>query len=259
MKLAASQISWKPENQHQALEIMQRLGFSGMEIAPTMAVGPEPYDKTAEAAVYAAEIYQQYGLKLCSMQSIWYGQAGSMFGAEREYLLEYTKAAVRFAKAAGIYNLVFGCPKNRIRQPEEPEQIAVDFFRELGGYAASQNCTIALEANPEIYGTNFMNTTLQALNVVDEVNSPGCTLNLDFGTMVQNSEPVSMLKTRAASISHVHISEPYLVPLQTHARHKQLAALLREVNYGGYVSIEMKQQPIEEFERAAEYLAEVFG
>ncbi len=259
MKLAASQIAWSAGEENEALALLRALGFAGLEIAPPRVAGPQPYERPAEAAVFTGRMRDEYGLGLCSMQSIWFGQAGNLFGAERAFLLDYTKSAMRFAKAAGIPNLVFGCPKNRNRPEGAPESEAESFFRELSAYAAAQGCCLALEANPAIYGTNLMNTTAEALEMAKRVASPGCRVNLDVGTMIANGENPDLLRGRVAEIHHVHISEPNLLPIERRPLHRALAALLREEDYAGYVSLEMREQPLAVVEQALHYLREVFA
>ena len=60
-------------------------------------------------------------------------------------------------------------------------------------------------------------------------------------------------------VSHVHISEPGLAPIQPRPLHRELALLLKGVGYQGFVSLEMKAAGEEELTRSLEYVAEVFG
>lgn len=259
MKLAMSQIAWAQEEEPQVLNCLQQLGYSGVEIAPTIIAGPQPYDSPEKAQTYARGLREQYGLGVCSLQSIWYGKEGSIFGPEREFFIEYTKKAVLFAEAAGAGNLVFGCPKNRVKPEGADEELAVDFFRQVGDFAARHGTVLALEANPPVYGTNFLNRTEQAMAMAERVASKGCKVNLDFGTILINEEEIEQLNGRTGMLNHIHISEPGLALVKKHRRHQQLADLLRREKYTGYISVEMKQQPLEQVLKTAEYLAEVFG
>lgn len=259
MKLAASHIGWAPGDDEAALALLQKYGFAGLEVAPTRVAGPDPYEKPAEAAVFAGTMQEGYGLTICSLQSIWFGQAGNMFGAEREDLLDYSKGAIRFAKAAGAGNLVFGSPKNRVLPAGKSPDDALPFFKELGDYAAAHGTCLALEANAAAYGTNFMNHTDEALAMAEKVGSPGCRVNFDFGTLLLNGEDVAVLHGQVHRVNHVHISEPYLAMLEKRPQHRALAALLRAEGYVGYVSIEMKERPLDEVEQALAWVAEVFA
>ncbi len=259
MKLAASQIAWQPGEEAEALTLLRRCGYTGLEMAPPRVAGNAPYEHPGRAAEFAARLKAEHGLCLCSMQSIWYGQGGSMFGAGREALLAYTGAALRFAAAAGCPNLVFGCPKNRVLPEGKSPKDALPFFRAIAEEAGRQGCVIALEANPPIYGTNFINTTAEALDMLRQVARPAFMLNLDFGAIVENDESVEALEGQVSAIHHVHISEPGLAPIVPHRRHRKLAALLRREGYAGWVSVEMKAAPPEKLAEALGYVAEVFA
>jgi len=264
MKLSISNIAWAAENDSAVYGMMSDLGFKGLEIAPTRIFPDSPYDKCAEAAAWSGDLLAEYGFSVPSMQSIWYGRKESLFGSfeERSALVQYTKAAVDFAQAVGCGNLVFGCPKNRT-VPDgmdlgKANIVAVEFFREVGEYAASRGTVIGIEANPTIYGTNFINGTDAALSLIEEVNSTGVRLNLDVGTMVANGETVDVLRGREHLVNHVHVSEPYLKPIQKRDLHAELLARLSECRYGGYVSIEMgKVDSLEEIRKSMVYVKEM--
>ena len=181
-----------------------------------------------------------------------------MFGSKEEkiFLIEYTKKAIDFAQAIGCGNLVFGCPKNR-RVPEKTDpETAVSFFRELGDYALCHNTVIAMEANPPIYNTNYINDTKSALNLIEKVDSKGFLLNLDIGTMIENGEDISVLQNRVDMINHVHISEPGLNPIKERDIHRELIAFFRESGYEKYISLEMgRQDDIGVLEEKMRYVA----
>jgi len=242
MKLSISNIAWGPEQDQEMYIALQKRGFQGLEAAPTRFFPERPYEHLQQAAQLAADLKTTYGLSVPSIQSIWFGRSENIFASpeERAVLLDYTCKAFSFASSLNCSNLVFGCPRNRATQGHENRAAAVEFFRTLGQEALRQNTVLAMEANPPIYNTDFINTTAQAFELVDQVACPGFRVNLDVGTMVENGENVDQLADRVGQINHVHISEPGLVPIQHRTLHRELAALLREKDYSGFVSIEMK-------------------
>ena len=138
--------------------------------------------------------------------------------------------------------------------------IAVSFFRELGKYAFEHNTTIALEANPPIYHTNYINTTSEALDLIHSVDCEGFKLNLDIGTMLENNENISILAGMEGLINHVHISEPGLAPLQKRAIHQELADFLQSFSYKNYVSIEVgRQDNINTLFQMMDYISSTFS
>ena len=166
MKLSISNIAWSAEHDTEMYQYLQEIGFQGLEIAPTRIFPENTYDKSSEAKDWAYQLKENYGLEIPSMQSIWYGHQEKIFGTkeERKVLIDYTKKAVDFAEVIGCKNLVFGNPRNRDTDDIPGNYpIAIDFFREIGDYAAEHNTTIAIEANPPIYNTRFINRTEQAV------------------------------------------------------------------------------------------------
>lgn len=263
MKLAVSNIAWAAEQDAEVYRLMRDMGFTGLEIAPTRIFKENPYEDLAAARMWKKGLSEEYGFQIPSLQSIWYGRTERLFGTEneREILIEYTKHAVDFAEEIGCRNLVFGCPRNRQKSEGADENIAVRFFREIGDYAALHNVVIAVEANPPIYNTNYINTTASAIELIETVNSPGFLLNLDIGTMIENHETPAILSGKEHLIHHVHISEPELKPVLQRDLHKELYSLLTGIGYQGYVSIEMKKTGIDMLLLAEKmkYVYELFG
>jgi sugar phosphate isomerase/epimerase len=154
---------------------------------------------------------------------------------------------------------VFGCPKNRAYPGRFDAETAHSFFYSLGSFALEHNTVLAIEANPVIYNTNFLNTTSEALDFVKKINCEGLKVNLDFGTIIQNNENIDDYSDDIFYINHIHISEPNLELIQKRSEHKKLADMLKEKCYSGYVSIEMKNHDIEKVHETLLYVKSVFG
>ena len=261
MKLCASNIAWTSEQDHEVYSIMQALGFEGLEIAPSRVFQTNPYDHIKEAQDFAVNMKKNYGLNIASMQSILYGMTGRIAGTpqERRELQEYMYKAVKFADAMKCRNIVFGCPKNRKIERPEDAAIIEEFLTDAADKAQVYGVVIALEANPEIYGTNFVNTTLEALEVVSRINHPALKVNLDAGTMLINSENPDCINGHHQLISHVHISEPELAAITSRPMHEELSRILRAAGYSNFVSIEMRKQSVPEIMRVMKYIVEVFA
>lgn len=270
MKPAISQMAWEPFAQPEALALLQELGFAGLEVMPGHVAGPNPYESLAEAGVFAAAQRENHGLSICSLQGIWWGVLGSLFGEGKDDLTEATKGAIRFAQATGAGNIVIGGPGQRVMPSPQvleargssvrkAEEDVAALFHEWGEYAALHGTCIGLEALPPSFETNFLNVTEDAFTFASRADSPGCKVTLDWGTLLANGESPELLRGRVDMVSHVHVSEPGQGPLSRWEEHEKLAAVLREEGYRGYVSIEMKSQPLEVLRRVAATFMEVFG
>ena len=242
MKLSISNIAWSTEHDDTMYQFLKDNGFDGLEIAPTRIFPEKPYDHLSEARDWAQQLKDRYGLAVPSMQSIWYGHTEKIFGSkeERKILLDYTKKAIDFAEIIGCHNLVFGNPKNRDAE-DIPSilPIAIDFFKEIGDYALEHNTVVALEPNPIIYNTHFMNYTEQAVEMAYKSSSEGIKVNIDLGTIIHNVEDINYLKQIPEYINHVHISEPGLNLIEKRDIHRELFAILSSIEYNSFISIEM--------------------
>ena len=261
MNLSVSNIAWPASADASMLPYLASHAITGLEIAPTRIFPDAPYDHIAEARTWAAALEKVHGLTVASMQSIWYGRTEQLFGtdADRAALLSYTKQAIAFAAAIGCKNLVFGCPKNRVRQGRDDAPVRA-FFRDVAAAAAKADVVFALEANPPIYHTDYLGATQDALDLADAIDHPGLGVNLDLGTMIENGETADILRGRVHRIHHVHLSEPYLRPIERRALHRDVAAILRAEGYDGFVSLEMgKDAGLDAVKTSIAYLQEVFG
>lgn len=244
MKLAISNIAWGAEEDPYVLNNLSLHGCQGLEIAPTRILPETPYKRLPEAIDFARKLKEKQGLPICSMQSIWYRRTESIFGTadEVDALIEYTREAILFAEAISCPNLVFGSPKNRIVPEGQSPQKALAFFRAIGDFAALHGTTIALEAVPVTYGTNFLNLTSEVYDFVCQVQSEGLKMNLDFGSLLINGENVSDIARYIPVVNHVHISEKGLDDIKDRKEHRIFIQALKEAGYDRYVSIEMRNQ-----------------
>jgi sugar phosphate isomerase/epimerase len=238
MKLSISNIAWSSEYDSDMYDFLKEQEFTGLEIAPTRLFTEHPYNHIEEAKSFAVMLKTKYRLNISSVQSLWYGRNENIFSSEgeKEFLLDYTKQAVLFAKAIGCRNLVFGSPKNRNIPSIDFLSEAMAFFSEIGMYASENNAVIAFEPIPPIYSTNFINSTKEAFEMCRMINCAGLKVNVDLGTMIYYGEDLDFINSNIDLVNHIHISEPMLVRIEKREMHKQLKSL----NYDGYFSIEMK-------------------
>ncbi len=261
MKLAISNLGYSKNDSDKIYTLLNKYGFDGIEIAPGIFVGDNPYENTQNAKKTADKIKQEYNLDVVSMQGIWFGQTGNIFvKKEADKLAEFNKKVVDFAKELKVNNIVFGCPKNRQIPDGMTEDAAVNFFETIVKYAIENNTNIAIEANPAIYGTNFCNTSESAFNFAKKIS--GLKMNYDFGAFLENGEDFKPLYKNANLINHVHLSEPYLAALsltdERKAQYKELLEILKACKYNKFVSIEMKQQDINIVEKTLDFVADIF-
>jgi sugar phosphate isomerase/epimerase len=205
------------------------------------------------------------------MQSLLFGTTGlNLFGdAEvQSSMLAHLRAVSRIAEGLGAERLVFGSPRNRDRSGLDDDtalELAVVFFRRLGGIAADHGVCICLEPNPERYGANFMTTARETAAVVRRVNHPAVGLQLDLGAMTLTGEgTLEHLREHADLVRHVHASEPDLVPLGDGTTpHQENARIIEALLREHVVTIEMvatQQEPhLSSIARALDVALQSYG
>ncbi|MDD4849397.1 MAG: sugar phosphate isomerase/epimerase [Gemmiger sp.] len=261
-KKAISNIAWDKADDAPVYAAMKEYGFTGLELAPTRIFPEEPYSQLSSAALFGGYLRQAHGFSVPSIQSIWYGRTESIFDpAGAEALLAYTAEAFDFAHALGCPSLVFGCPKNRTLPADAGERerrAGDDFFERAGHLAAQRGVRLAIEANAPCY-TNYLTHTADAFALVKRLDNPGLAVNLDLSTVITNGENLQDFVHALPYVSHLHISEPALAPIQPRPLHRELALLLGAVGYSGYLSVEMRRTDLETIRRTLDYISEVFG
>ncbi len=262
MKLSASNIGWHKADDDFVLRQLMYLGFSGLEFAPSKVTNQIPYSKAAinESRKYFTKVFENFGLRPSSMQSIWYGVNRNIFNSaeDNSWLIEYTIRAMDYSREVGCKNIVFGCPLNRNLQDAHNAGYAIKFFSKIEEYASSIGINFAIEANPRIYSTNFLNTHNEVFNFLINHDLYGLRINYDIGAAISNFEKSSSVTKMKNMISHVHISEPFLNPIRPRKRHMSFKKIF-ENNYDGYVSIEMKAIEKEYFCGVASYVRSIFS
>lgn len=254
LKLAISNIGFSETFDYRELE-----QYNGLEIAPSK-IAVDPYAHQDNIAEYAEKMMNEFDLPIVSMQSIWYQISEGIFTGGYDKLVALTKQAIDLADKINCRNIVFGSPKNRnMSNPAHDLEIAKRFFREIAEYAEAKQVIIALEPNPTIYQTNFINTTQEAFDFVKELNLPALKVNVDLGTIIYNREDLSVIKDNIHLVNHVHISEPNLEKIEKRQLHKELKKLLVDSGYNRYVSIEMKEQSNDDVIKTLRYVREIFA
>lgn len=257
MKLSISNLAWGKEYNQKVYEYLNKKRFNGIEIAPTKLFPESPYDYIEEAVDYFSKVKLNYDLEVSSMQSIWYGQIGNIFHSkeERLRLQNYTFSAIDFASKIGCNNLVFGNPKARNKGDNHTDDEAYGFFKSISDYAYRKGTCVALEPNPIIYGTDFINNTKQAFEFCKNSGCDRLRVNVDLGTIIYNDEPFEWIENNLDLINHIHISEPYLKKIEKRELHQKLKTL----EFDKYISIEMGlQNTINDVFEVIDYVAEVF-
>ena len=226
--------------------MLSNLGIGLLEIAPTRYWPDLAEVSESQASLKASELNNQ-GFSICAFQALLFGKPElQLFGTDdSQAFMAYVKHIGRIAHWMGAQSLVFGSPKNRLRKglsTDEAFKRAAGIFCELGEFFAPLNVVLCLEPNPSGYGADFLTTADEVDALVRAVDSPGIAMNFDMGEVIMNAaDPAVSIRKSLRDIGHFHVSEPMLAPFQREREEHHIASrLLKESNYNGIISVEMK-------------------
>lgn len=246
LRLAVSNIAWDRADEAEIVELFRREDVVGVEIAPTKW-RDDPLGAPAADVITLRKRWNDAGVSIVSLQSLLFGRPDlQLFGdaSSRAALKDFLMRTMDFASLLGARALVFGSPKNRLRgalSVGDATTIAAEFFRSLAPAAAERGCVICLEANPAVYGGDFLLTTADVTALARSVAHPAIGVNVDLGTMILNGEdPRAEITAARELIGHVHVSEPQLAEIGPSPVHEAAAEALASIGYAHWVSIEMR-------------------
>lgn len=272
-RLSMSNIAWQRRDE-EAAGVLAEAGLDGVEVAPTVIWDDPVITPPAELGRYR-RWWQDRGLPIVALQSLLYGTDGlELFGDEdaREALVERVQGMCRVAAELEAPALVFGSPRNRQRgamATDAADQIAVDAFGRVATTAADLGVAVCLEANPTDYDADWMTRAAHARRIVEAVDSPGLRLHLDAACMLlAGDDPSAEVAAGATTLTHAHVSEPRLGTVSAEEvgdldHHRAFAQALRDVDYAGYASVEMRPDgdppDLTRVARAAAFVRDVYA
>jgi sugar phosphate isomerase/epimerase len=250
MKFSISHIAWPYQEEDIFLKNIKEWGCDGVEIAPSR-VWSEPVNSTQEERLEYKNHIAGFGLEIPAIQALLYTRRdlGLFLGNEIEnQTVDYIKRLCHVAADLGAKVLVFGSPKNRNRNGislNDALEIGASFFSKVALTAEKVGVCVCIEPLGATE-TDFINTCIEGLKLVEMVNNPGFGLHLDSKALSEEGNGfMDNLKKVIKKAKHFHISEPSLSEINSSGSvpHKMFADILQEYNYNRFVSIEMRTWP----------------
>lgn len=253
MRLAISNIAWAPDQDDAVAAILRAEGVTGVELAPT-TLWSDPWRSTRAERAAVREAWGARGLQIVALQSLLFGHPHLQLldPATVDEVRERLVGMVELAAALGAGRLVLGSPKNRLRGARtwaEALGLAVPVLARIGAEAERHHVALCIEPNPPCYGCDFVTTAAEGRAIVERVGSPGFRLHLDAaGMRLAGDEAAREIALAAPMLGHFHMSAPDLGPVGPDSPVDASAALqaLRAAGYDGWVSIEMRRDPVPE-------------
>jgi D-psicose/D-tagatose/L-ribulose 3-epimerase len=196
---------------------IRRIGYSGIEIAPfTLAERPDQISP-ADRSRYRDTIHD-HGLTFAGLHWLMVSPKGlhvtTPDRALRERSWRHILELIDLCADLGFGEnsvMVFGSPKQRSAvdglSPAEATRNFVDGLAGVASRAEERGVTVLVEALP-IGQCDVVNTLAEAVEIVNQINSPAVRTMFDTHNAVDEVEPHAVLVDRYFDlIRHVHINE----------------------------------------------------
>jgi D-psicose/D-tagatose/L-ribulose 3-epimerase len=135
---------------------------------------------------------------------------------------------------------------------EEELNLLSEQLLSISQYANERDVVLCIEPLNR-YETSLINTTEQALDVIDRVNHPACQLLIDtFHFNIEDRELRNTINEAGQQLCHVHAcGNDRGAPGSGHIPWQEIAEGLYDINYNGPVVIESFTPEVESIARAA--------
>jgi sugar phosphate isomerase/epimerase len=246
---------WKLE---EAMAYAAKAGYAGIEIAP-FTLAKSVTDIPAAERKQIREAAARIGIEICGIHWVLVQAEGMYLNhsdpAVRQRTGDYFCELVDFCGDIGGKVIVVGSPKQRDILPGltagQAWDWATETFRDSVQRAEARGVTICFEPLAPVE-TNFINSAEEAIRFAEQFRSPNFKIILDVKAMCSESKPIpEIIRESWPHFAHFHANDKNLKgPGFGDVDFKPIAQALKEVGYGGYVSVEVFK-----FEEGAEVIA----
>lgn len=254
MKLGISTWVWtSPATTEKLEELIPQIAEMGYDVVELPVETPGEFDVVRARALAAAH---GMDLSICAV-----------IGAGRDLLLpdecargiDYLRTCIGIAEEAGsptlvgpFYSAVGRCWRATPEERERDVERLTNTLRKLGDRAAAHGVSLGIEPLNR-FETSFLNTTSQAIDLVDRIDHPAVGLSLDlFHAGIEEKSPGDALRMAGDRLIHLQVAENDRgTPGTGHLPWSDIASALRDIGYDGKVVIETFSDRVEAIARAA--------
>lgn len=223
------------------------LGYTGLEVAP-FTLAPLITDVSAARRAELRQQAEAAGVRIIGLHWLLAKTEGfhltSADPAVRKRTGEYLADLARATADLGGDLLVLGSPVQRKLPAGVTKAAGADLAADTLSHCLPSldeaGVTVCLEPLTPAE-TDFLNTAAEAVELMRRLAHPRVRLHLDVKAMSAEPEPTpAVIRANAADLHHFHANDPNLRgPGFGDTDFRPIFAALRDVNYDGWVSVEV--------------------
>jgi sugar phosphate isomerase/epimerase len=228
-------------------ELAVKYGYSGIEVAP-FTLGADALAIPSAVRSHYKRVAESFGLQVIGLHWLLAKTNGFHLTtddvATRERTAAYLEELVHLCHDLGGDVMVLGSPLQRNFPPDMGHQLAMknaaEVLQVIVPTLEQFNVRLAIEPLGPQEG-NFLNHAYQARELIQMVGSPQVQLHLDVKAMSSEGPPIDqIIRENADLLIHYHANDPNrLGPGMGEVDHRPLFKALREIDYQGWVSVEV--------------------
>ncbi|RJP27785.1 MAG: sugar phosphate isomerase/epimerase [Candidatus Omnitrophota bacterium] len=271
MKFAICNETFQKQPFHEVCDCAARYGYDGVEIAP-FTLAESVVFITADQREEIRKTAANAGLEIVGLHWLLLTPDGLHLNCADKHARERTQAYYRemmlLCADLGGTIMVHGSPQQRNWEPHELYQDVfkrtVEFFQECMETAQSCNVTVCFEPLTHAE-TNFINSARDAIELIHAVNHPNFQLHLDVKAMCggEFEMPDAVIRKYKDVMKHFHANDRNKRgPGTGDVDYKPIAEALKEVQYDGFISVEVfdySPDPETIARESIQYLKSVFS
>ncbi len=229
MNLGITQLAFNSSHELEDLApLLSELKIQNLEIIPFRMNSKEDS---------IIKISKKYDLTLGSSQSILFGSDIKDF--LQEDFPDYIVSVFNRFSNLNTNVLVLGSPGQR--KSFEEDRLSIQFHKI--DKSLSSNSILCIEPNCQSYGGGYFFTVSEIADFIRKNRFTNIRTMIDTHNIINEGQsPSQIFEEFADLIHHVHVSENELSSFQESEEHRKLAKSLKEFNYRGIITYEVKPQ-----------------
>ncbi|MCC6610812.1 MAG: sugar phosphate isomerase/epimerase [Burkholderiales bacterium] len=249
MKIALCNEILQPMPFAMQCDFARQIGYDGLELAP-FTFADEPHLMIPAERTAIRRTAREAGIEITGLNRLLLTPRGlsitSPDDAVRSRTVDVLMRLVDLCHDLGGKVMVHGSPAQRSITPGDTREAALarakDCFARVGTYAATAEVAYCIEPLART-GTQIVNTVAEAVEIVDEIGSPGLRAMIDTGAAGRGErEPVAALIDRwlpSGRVAHIQVSDTNRRgPGEGDDRFGPVFAALVRNRYEGVVAVE---------------------
>lgn len=247
MKFAFCNETYEDAPFNAACADIKEAGYDGVEVAP-FTLAPDPTTLTEADAERTGRIANDAGLDVVGLHWLLLAPKGMHLvtddDAVRKKTAEFAKHLARLCAAMGGKVMVWGSPKQRWIEDDQPRDRAwnhaVELLRDVSETAGELGVTIALEPL-STKEANLLTSAEETVRMIEQIDHPATQLHLDVKAMCAEDKPIpDVIRENQKYLAHFHANDSNLRgPGYGDTDYGPIFGALQDIGYDGYVSVEV--------------------